>query len=195
MYSLTTDCCHFKAHLKIAKETSKQFFTKHKCVCSKRKKAHYNFCVIKDKFTYIFFHSGHINVCKLRKPEDLEQSVSLLLQLLAFNKNDIIKKITIDNITIKGNFNCPFIPLNKLFNHLKTQNYQYFHYDSLLFPAFYIYFKNIKGKVLLFRSGRFSIVGLKKTEDLDLIKWRLTAIIQPFLKMNEKDMLSALYVV
>ena len=195
MTSLVMDCSHFKAHFKIKKETSKQFFKKKNCVCSKRKKVHYNFCVIKDKFTYIFFHSGHINVCKLHKKEDFEQAVSLFLQLLSFNQNDIIKRITIDNITIKGNFNCRFIPLDQLFNHLKTQNYQYFHYDNLLFPAFYLYFENIKGKILLFRSGKFSVVGLKNPEDLNLIKWKLNAIIHPFLKMNEKDMLSARYVV
>ncbi len=142
------------------------------CLCdtnnirSNKQKKHYNFCIVKKKYTYVIFRSGHINVCKVSSESEILDSLNLFLKIFDIN-NATISSIPykIENICCHGilNVNTKFClsDLYKILTSTETgeKNQFYFRYNTSIFPALYIKAIRRKGRILVFSSKKFVIVG------------------------------------
>jgi len=123
---------------------------------------HGNFGVIKkntylqNKYTYIFFPDcGYINVTGLPNYSSLAPCVLELTSIFGL-RNHELSPPRIDNITASGNFFCS-IDLETLAQQLLRESF--FCFRTNQFPGLIIRAKN--GTILVFNSGKYTIVGLK----------------------------------
>lgn len=120
-----------------------------------------NFVILQTHgFTFIpFLNTTHVNVTGITQKEDIERSIKLFARRCKLHRQ-VISHIRIDNITASGKFFISF-PL-----HALAQNVWHRHinitYNMEIFPAVIIRVakQNKKiGTMLLFQSGKFTIVG------------------------------------
>lgn len=165
----------------------KNFFT---CICYPARKTHpKNFCVFKHRFVYIVFKYNTINtvnITKVKRFSDIKVAIDLFLQyfnlspdiLVPYSDNTFVK---IDNIVATGKGqtkNNKDISLYQIYSYLKTDtkfNF-YCHLRNTSFPTLYLTCKNISGKILLFRSNKFCIVGVKCMTDLVILIQKLNVL-------------------
>ena len=150
--------------------------------------------ILRHENTYIYqlFTNGHINVTGLKKVEDAHQALTDIFHVLNLPTpvDDVPYKI--DNIQCSGqlNFKTHGLTLRQLCDGIDTVKEQYgIHsvaFEPARFPGAFIKFscsvpaKIPKGTVLLFRSGKFVIVGLREVEHknrihdlLELCTWEV----------------------
>lgn len=173
---------HIKIHFKADKD---RLFNQNKCLCTTKKTVHKNFCVHKSvPFTYIIFHSGFINAVGIRVKDDITKAVEHFCTLNHLSKKDI-SSITIDNITAKGKLRHS-LSLERLFHFSKKVRGKYLsNYNPLHFPSLNLSFTY--GKILLFKNGKFSAVGIRCIEDIINIRHEMDVFINQFYTMNMKE--------
>jgi TATA-box binding protein (TBP) (component of TFIID and TFIIIB) len=132
---------------------------------SKKNKAHLNFCVIKDKYTYVIFKSGHINVCKVKSFSEINKSLKHFFELTKIKETNLQTTYTVENICCNGKLASPNDFCLYQFHKILTSTIEkknpdfYIRFNTHIFPALYITNNNIKGKILVFSSAKFVIVG------------------------------------
>lgn len=104
----------------------------------------------------IFFNPNFINITGLKSVKEGFLYTHLFLNLVNIS-SDNIRKIKIDNITASGDYNKK-ISLEKLARKLSQRFYV--RYDQNIFPGLHLKIKEL-GSMLLFPSGKYSIVGTK----------------------------------
>lgn len=150
-------------------------------------KVFHNFIVVKGRYTYTIFNSGHINITKVNNINKLKYIKKELDKLFSFlNFKIILSDFVTDNITACYDFKHN-INLNNLYKEIKIDNPTIFEqvfytseyelpfceYTPELFSALLI--KTIKGTMLIFSSGKINIVGCR---ELWTISWLLTRLIR-----------------
>ena len=193
---------HIKLHCILKKKEEKCF-----CSNEKRKKHTKNFCIYKhlkpkQKITFVIFKSGFVNICGIRDISEIEDILHLLQKLTQTTEKKLKycfkllqnkKRYQIDNITLSGQLHtklpfCFYIADNWVKQNLTEINSTY---NDLHFPGWFISFEEEAGKIVLFRTGKFSLLGLKCLERLPLILDKLNAFTTKLLSARIQGQLSA----
>lgn len=166
-----------KIHCKLKRKLSS------KCYCSgKHLRTYRNFCINKLKvfqrnFTFVIFESGFVNICGIKTEEDINDSLLYLLKvtnrkrlhLNNFTDLDGSKKIIVDNITVTGTLkselNIDFFLLDKTIKASLNNTYKS-NFNCLHFPGLFLSIRHRPGKIVLFRNGKFNLLGLKCHKDI-----------------------------
>lgn len=187
-----------KVHCKLRRKI------KQKCLCSSTHLSTYkNFCVYRYKnedvkFTYIIFKSGFVNICGIKNfPETiiaLKQLCKIVKRTKNWKKNFIYlkgrKKIIPDNITVHGklrkqipsDFYSLDLWIKKQLKDSYKSNFNYLH-----FPGLFLSPKGKRGKIVLFRNGKFNLLGMKCSQDIQNTLKELDAFISIMWMMHMKE--------
>ena len=180
---------HIKARFKVNK--SKLFSSNHFCFCNKiRRKAHKNICVLDCKklcearpYTFIIFYSGDVNIVGLRKKEEIALAVSFFCSYASLLPEDVIKESTIDNITATGKLQHG-LNLTHFFHFCKRQKNSSFPivaFNPSIISVLYLTFHR-GGRLIFGKTGKFSIVGVKKIQHLKCIRREMIAFMRTYAK-------------
>ena len=123
-----------------------------------------SFYVLKSKFVYTIFYSGHVNCTKIPEPSKVSEAFFHLFHLLKlecpFSK--VLKAVKIDNLVASGRISKYISPAN--FAIFLQEKGEKVHYNPQRFPGACL--KLEKGCMLFFRSGKLVFAGLKTIQDL-----------------------------
>lgn len=172
-----------------------------KCVCSSSNLNHSkNFCVLREKFVFIIFRfniSNTINVTKIENIKHILEARNILKKKFNLKNSDFEffsnrKKFIVDNITYSNVLNEQNFSLRLFYEFLGNNKFLNSKYRLFSFPAIQLWKRNHKGKILLFRSGKYNIVGVKCCQQIHYLKKRLIAIMRIWSQMKEKEQLCVL---
>lgn len=170
-------------NLKIRIKVKNNFFN---CVCSPLRINHpKNFCILKNNFIYTIFKYNKvntINITKLKNKIEIYKSINNLLNIFDLSINTL-KPYVYKNkrkLFIVDNISCFSFILN--FTYSLKDLYQYIRKNvintnlicsfkySYLFKCITLSHKRFKGKLLLYKSGKFTILGVKNYKSLLKLK-------------------------
>lgn len=121
--------------------------------------SHSNFVVIREKYTYNLFQSGHLNVSGVSGFKPIWDAVANILQIIPGATR--ISAVKIDNISATS-----WIPhqidLRKLLHKIEPS--VSCSLNTTLFPG--LFAKTKCGTVIIFRSGKLVIVGCKSIRQM-----------------------------
>ena len=127
----------------------------------KCKVKHYsNFSVLKLTFTYIiFWSSGYINVTKLKTKKDIS---SARIEIEELFKIKLHEKFDIHNIFSSGQINLHIHSLYWIYKNIEVNS------KKVLYLSFYPDLRIMcrKGTIIIFQSGKVTILGCKSFENL-----------------------------
>ena len=138
-------------------------------------KRYNNFVVIQDNFTYIIFKNKigfntHVNITKIKKFEDIEESKTYFSENFLTCLNSKIISHKIDNITasydLKKTINI-FQVIEKFKDICEVR------YNNETFPG--VFLKHKLGTIIVFHSGKTIIIGSKDLSKLQCLIQFLTA--------------------
>jgi TATA-box binding protein (TBP) (component of TFIID and TFIIIB) len=155
-----------KAHI-VVSQTCVEEITKQLSI--KNTKKHHNYLVIRERYTYIFFpKKGHINITGIKTYSDIDNVIENLCKDFQLERALISSSLTIDNITAGGDFGKK-LDVGAIQEKLNKQKNEFtVKFDRNYFPgAFCKTFQT--GTIIIFRSGKYVIVGAKCLEDVNKI--------------------------
>jgi len=149
-------------------------------------KTYSNFVVFSGLRVYIiFFKSGYVNVTGIKNHEELSEAIYDFCRELGVSRLHITSGVVIDNISAYGAFGKP-IRLKRLYEVLHEDNFGHVNdgklkYNQTYFPALFSkeYQSGEKklGTILVYRSGKYTIVGAKCLKDLNQVYDQMNATI------------------
>ena len=128
-----------------------------------------NFCVIRNKFTFIIFTKKkkgdttyHVNITKIPNLICVDEALAKLSSII--NEEHTVQQKRIENLTCLHQINKT-INLKHLYKilNINSQNVLNFRYRPEKFPGMFLSFKNCT--VLLFSNGKLVIIGASNEED------------------------------
>lgn len=171
--------CHFSIHLKQCG------YIESRLDPNNTLKRHGNFFSFKNKYSYIVFSKKNfVNVTGIKKIEDVEDVKNNLCLLVNGLTLQDCSELVIDNITSSGCLNVR-IDLNKCLHFLRDREVKC-HHNSMYFPGLFIKFLE-HGRVIVFSSGKFSMIGMKCQKDVNKNFSALSAHMNRFLSENVKE--------
>lgn len=126
-----------------------------------------NFAVLRNRYVYTIFTSGFVNVTKINCECKVQLAVTHLEELLQICTGLEDNPAVIDNIQASGNF-FRYVNLLKFKRYVKQITDIRVSYNPEHFPGLNLKFGN-RGTILIFTSGKYSIVGAKSMDDCDKI--------------------------
>lgn len=174
------------------------------CYCSSKHLRNYrNFCVNKQKltsknFTYVIFESGFVNICGIKTLEETVESLFHLSKITKRTKNwkenfvnlNGNKKIIADNITVSGRLKSEipidFFILDSLIKKKFKSKYKT-NFNCLHFPGLFLSIRGQQGKIVLFRNGKFNLLGLQCSQNIRNILKELDVFITLMWTMHTKE--------
>lgn len=123
-----------------------------------------NFFVLRDRFVFVIFFTGHVNCTKLRTLTEIDEAKQILDDHLLGSWDFSASKV--DNISASGFSGVNRLNLRKFGDFLKVQNLN-FKYNPERFPG--LNFRISGVTFVLFASGNFLAVGSKSLSDLSII--------------------------
>jgi TATA-box binding protein (TBP) (component of TFIID and TFIIIB) len=124
----------------------------------------HNFVVYRDRFVYIiFFQSGFVNATKIKNENEIEDAVEHFKKV--FRVQSSIEESIIDNYQGSGSFYRKLaLKELKVFLNLEIQSSakseMEVSYNPEHFPGLFLKIGK-HGKIIIFSSGKFTIVGCK----------------------------------
>lgn len=182
---------------------SYQFDTiKQKCLCNQtRKKKHSNFCVYKNIYNYTIFESGCINITGVKDYSLIESAIDVICDYLKVEKSkDLLiqdnEKYIIDNILYTGSFQIQ-LPIKQLNSYIYSLNKKKLtdlkgQKNGLHFPGLFVKVGSRRGRIILFSSGKFVILGVQCLSQFYIILQEMAVFIKRFMRTNERGVLYAL---
>jgi TATA-box binding protein (TBP) (component of TFIID and TFIIIB) len=146
----------------------------------------HNFLVYKRTFVYIvFFNKGFVNCTKVRSYSQIGDCVTEFCDIFNFNYIDCIPPIVVDNSTSSGDFQqkIDLRNLQQLINNNNNNNNNTLtpslttKFNPEHFPGLFL--KHSVGTLLLFYSGKYSIVGTKCQQQTNT----LHSLVHVYIKM------------
>ena len=134
---------------------------------STKLKLYSNYFVYRNKFTFIVFYSGFVNVTGVKRCVDIIKARNLFLFEVRYKNNFDDIGVVVDNITASGNLHN-FIDLRKIRTKLESKLFRC-RYRPEFFAGLFITSRNCRGTVILFHSGKYSIVGCRTKEEINLL--------------------------
>lgn len=153
---------NIKASCKIKGEDTprklKELASHHNSVTKKKS----NFFVLREKFVYVIFYTGHVNITGAKSRDAINEACSDLSVIL--NKLDLtLSRLIIDNICLSGSL--PHTLNLVTFSNQLLQDCVNFSFNPRKFPGLsFPSTKQSSGTTIVFTSGKFIIVGLKHEE-------------------------------
>jgi TATA-box binding protein (TBP) (component of TFIID and TFIIIB) len=135
----------------------------------KETKTYHNYLVIRDKYTYIVFpKKGHINITGIKNIFEIDNVIDNFCEDFKLNRNLITNCLKIDNISAGGDFGKKLNvgAIQEKLNREKTEFTVKF--DRNYFPGAFCKTFDV-GTIIIFRSGKYVIVGAKCQEDVKKI--------------------------
>lgn len=130
----------------------------------------------------VFFKGTHINVTKLKSEEEILPACQWICNQLLLVFNSVTVKVKIDNMTASGDLGKELmssVSLRKLCLLLNEDEdlgertgVTFARYNSQKFPGCFIKFSHL-GTAILFKTGKFVIVGVSKERDAVVMEERL----------------------
>ena len=138
-----------------------------------------NFFVLRQKFVFIIFYSGHVNCTKIKSMTQIPEVMQKLNELFP----DLQVNYTqTDNISASGVLLNSKINLFELSQHFKD-NSQAHHFNPQLFPG--LYTKYNSATFIIFKTGKFVCVGTKSISELEQVCEKFEENINKFLRNHE----------
>ena len=126
-----------------------------------------NFFVLKNKYTYtVFLKNNFVNVTGISNFDELQQ-VRKHLEKLLLPDVYLFSDITVDNLTFSGLSSYVSKSLRELQTSLRKKKAQVY-FNSLRFPGLFVKF-SCKGRIIVFSSGKYVIVGVKTIQEANNI--------------------------
>lgn len=184
---------NIKAHFKVC-ESQLAHLQRHVNELTKRGKIvkTLNFFILKKNkavgtvFTYTTFPAtGYINVTGIPSFQQIENCLQEFVGLFHLSRADL-KDFAVDNITASGRFQSR---LNLVSAALKLSRSDIFCQSSSKFPGIVAKFPKV-GTILLFSSGKYSIVGAKWMHQATHIFLKVNAVLS-WLQTTERDLVCA----
>lgn len=120
-----------------------------------------NFFVLRQRYVYVIFFAGHVNITKLKSKKDVRRAQKILL--LSVGSSLSITTPEIDNISASGVAKSGPINLFTLAKYLNERNYK-FRFNPHRFPGLNLRIKT--ATFVIFTSGKFVLVGTKSKKEL-----------------------------
>ena len=120
-----------------------------------------SFFIVRDKFIYTIFYTGHINCTGIKRLSDINESVSRLMSQLNLTL-DQVKTVKIDSILAASRISN-YVNLTSFAHFLRQRNYSV-QYNPQRFPGLCI--RKFPGCVLTFISGKVIFSGPNSEEIL-----------------------------
>jgi len=133
-----------------------------------------------NKFVYIIFNGGHVNVTSITSIEEIPIVKLELIRYLNLSYRPNLLKITIDNIVACGKVASieHFYSFLVFCRSKKIKS----HYNPERFPGARL---SICGKtVIFFRSGAYNVLGLKNLEKLEEVQNYITYLRNEYQRMS-----------
>ena len=147
-------------------------FEKGRISVTKRKS---NFFVLRDKFVYIIFYTGHVNITGVRSRDTVNEA-RVYLSVLIKNLDLTLSQSVIDNICLSGSLSRGLNLVS--FSDQLQQDCVSFCYNPRKFPGLsFPSTNNNSGTTIVFTSGKFIIVGLKHEDAILDAESRLIELI------------------
>ena len=126
-----------------------------------------NFFVLRKKFVFIVFFTGHINCTKLKSVDDLNNCLIEFEDFFPSHERETLelKAPIIDNISASGDLLIPRVNLLNLAKFLQTEQLK-FRFNPEAFPG--LCFRVQPVSFTVFTSGKFIAVGAQKHVDLSI---------------------------
>ena len=137
-----------------------------------------NFFVLRCKFVYIIFYTGHVNITGARDFDQVETAKCELIRIIS-NSLISINKTVIDNICLSGSLNTSF-DLITFADYLRSIDRD-FCFNPRRFPGLSVTsIERESGTFLIFASGKFVLVGVKNESEIKQSKIWLTNTISEY---------------
>ena len=124
---------------------------------------HRNFIVIRKKFVYVAFSSGFINVSGIKNDSEVLESIANFAGILNTSPR-LFEDYTIDNITASGSF-ADKVNLSELSIKNCDKSGLKIRYKPVYFPGAFIKSYPTGGTLIVFSSGKYTIVGVKSLRE------------------------------
>lgn len=123
----------------------------------------HNFIVYKNRFVYtIFYNKGYINCTKIPNYSGISEAISEFCDTFGLTRQDLSSGITIDNTTSSGKFKHRLNLLELKHKIEQADQYQEIRtkFNPSFFPGLFVKY-HFLGTIILFASGKYSVVGAK----------------------------------
>jgi len=135
----------------------------------------HNFAVIRSNFVYTVFMSGFVNATKIGTLADCSRAVDHLLSILDVGRDALQGAFSVDNITAAGHF-----PRRIRLSAVKTIPGMHVRFKPDRFAGLSIRFDNVRGTIIVFKSGSYTIVGAKTADDVNRAFCRVEEYLQTY---------------
>jgi len=118
------------------------------------------YIIVKDIYTYTIYYKSNIaNITGIPNFERVDDALSSFLKLTNFSCRG---QVRIDNSTVTGRLEEK-ISFPALFSFISKEN---INYNPSLFPGAFLKLPNGR-KVILFKSGKYNLVGCKNQVEIE----------------------------
>lgn len=187
---------NIKLRIRIKKNRA---INKDKCICSHPKPKHRNFCILQkykqeEKRTFSVFRGGSVNITGIRDFRNITDAIKIFCHEEKLNwKKDLRKFKTfglfiVDNLSFNGHLqsHLSLKNLNSFTRNFPKGNFTCV-YDISHFPGLFLQPRSGAGRILIFRSGKFCVVGLKCYEKIIPLLEALDVHIQDYMTTSMKE--------
>lgn len=129
-------------------------------------KTGHNYIVYKKRFVYtIFYNKGYINCTKVPAYSHISKAIEEFCQIFRINRWEIPGGVKIDNTTSSGNFShqLNLFELKNVIHENSIDLNTSFKAPPKFNPSYFpgLFLKYNCGTIILFHSGKYTIVGAK----------------------------------
>lgn len=139
-----------------------------------------NFFVLRDKYVYVIFFSGHVNCTKLRTLSEIDEARAVLdghlLGAFDFSPPEV------DNISASGVAGIGSLNLRKFAGFLRDEKLP-FRFNPERFPGLNFRLNDVT--FVLFSSGKFLAVGSKSLATLSILVGLFSKYLEKFSKIEK----------
>lgn len=183
-------CVHIKIRFayKFIAAVTRNILYSFPCLCNQKISRQTNVCVVRlPPFTYVIFYGNNgyaaVNATGIRSFDSIVvcyETFKKYLNMLGVYNSCITNPI-IDNMTYTGciNMSSRNLDLFSLYQHAVIDRSDFnAHLNPLHLNNLVLQDKEKRGTYLLYKSGRYSLVGVKKQSDVECLHSKLIALIQ-----------------
>jgi TATA-box binding protein (TBP) (component of TFIID and TFIIIB) len=136
----------------------------------------HNFVVYRHTYVYtIFFNTGFINCTKVTNYPHISEAIKEFCSDFKIVRKSV-SKIVVDNTTSSGAFK-QIINLYDLKAKINQETETQAHFNPTHFPGLFFRLHS-KGTIIVFASGKYTIVGAKWRKDVKLIFQKMKAFLR-----------------
>jgi TATA-box binding protein (TBP) (component of TFIID and TFIIIB) len=175
---------NIKGHVQVSRLAVNQLTLSLK---GKRFKQYHNFLCVYDRYTYIIFPKRmYVNITGVKNFEELPSVIPNFCKDFNIDIGLIESNFVIDNLTASGHFgkSLNLADIQEYLNEGESPPFTV-SYDRDIFPGAYC--KHRLGTISLFATGRFNILGVKCSQEIEEVFTSMLAITNKLSTTTERD--------